>query len=497
MKLIKQKIIDNRYNVKYFCFPDIEEHELLVLIKNPSEFFNLNNSFGFIIEDVKEKTFLIVSDMFSTVKIYYTENPFKPSFEISENNLLSKKALKYYVSYRYIPAPLTFYHNVYCVPPGSVLKISIDGKKEWIKNSLNFNKQHINDEEFEQYIESVMGKFLGSEYFNNAGIFLSGGMDSSGVSYFYSKYNKTNLNAHSIIFPDKKFDENIFSSSVCSKFDINHIKHELKAQDFIDFWEKMPQIYSQPVSTHTGAGFNKILKNSKQHVFLSGYGGDEIFGGDIKYTHCLILEKFNKYIKKSGFDNENFNMEEKWQSFIRFFNTDEFIKMEKLETSLSSMINFNLCNWQPDYENFVLNNLAFYYEKIPVHPYLLPEFVKKINGLKNKFKINGAITRYIYRKWISKIFGQDFAFRQSQGFSAPLNEFFRNELKSYADEKINSFLKRNQFEQILDYNEIKAKKESVLKGENTYNYILSIIILENFLQNLERKKLHENSFHIC
>ncbi|MGM0608687.1 MAG: asparagine synthase-related protein [Candidatus Muiribacteriota bacterium] len=488
--MIKKIKIKNKYLCEYIALPDINPDMILQCINKPELFFELDGFFSFIIKNLNTNELIMVTDSFSSYKIYYKLDVPKASFRIFKSNNLSEKGVRYYFKYRFIPAPYSFYKDVFSVPPATYLKIR--GSKIISQKTacFEYNKRHITENEFDYFINNKISTFLKKLSDEEAGVFLSGGMDSSAITYFLSKKYK-NLTAYSSIFPGRPFDENRYSSYVSSKTGVKHKKIQLKCSDYVDFWEKMPEIFSQPVSSHTGVNFYNIMKNSDKKIFYTGYGGDELFGGDIKYFHSCTVDNYSNFLKRKGIDL-NISGTALFKSFVSFYDNREELPVADNKSLLSALTEYNLTYWQPEYENFILSSISLYLNKYYVAPYLLRSFCSRVNLLKDEYKINGLITRYIYRKWISKIFSKSFAFRQSQGFSAPLNDYFKNELKEYAACKLKHFIERKNFSKLVNAEIINQKFDELQNGHNTYNYVLSVIIFENFL-----KKVEENEGSLC
>ena len=54
------------------------------------------------------------------------------------------------------------------------------------------------------------------------GILLSGGLDSSVISYFANKHSSNRLKTFSINFKENDFDESKYAKTVSNKFNTNH-----------------------------------------------------------------------------------------------------------------------------------------------------------------------------------------------------------------------------------------------------------------------------------
>ena len=119
------------------------------------------------------------------------------------------------------------------------------------------------------------------------GCFLSGGLDSSLIAYLMNSVIKNErINTFSIGFENKEYDESHYSTIVSKKINSNHFLKIFNDRDLIDIVPKLSSIYTEPFADSSQLPTALVsnyasLQNIK--VVLTGDGGDEIFGGYMRY----------------------------------------------------------------------------------------------------------------------------------------------------------------------------------------------------------------------
>ena len=198
----------------------------------------------------------------------------------------------------------------------------------------------------ENVIEQSIRKSISTELDSNSkkiGISLSSGIDSTLVLALLRKeFPSTDIESISVKFSEST-DETDISKKISKKFHTNH--HILEIDNFLEELPKAISIVKQPFWDLHWYYLVKKMK-SLTNVFLSGDGGDELFGG---YTF-----RYKKFLELT---NENSNTKEKIISYLNCHERD----------------------WVPDQELIFGNECKFNWEEI--YQILEPYFNNSLSNL--------------------------------------------------------------------------------------------------------------------
>ena len=162
----------------------------------------------------------------------------------------------------------------------------------------NFYEKQIDDNTEEFVEKSIRGK-ISQEIGTNTGkigISLSSGIDSTLIlALLREEYPSNEIESVSVKFREST-DETDASKKISEKFQTNH--HILEIDNFLEELPKAISIVKQPFWDLHWYYLVKKMKNFT-NVFLSGDGGDELFGG---YT--FRYKKFFELTSKNSTTNE-------------------------------------------------------------------------------------------------------------------------------------------------------------------------------------------------
>jgi asparagine synthase (glutamine-hydrolysing) len=213
------------------------------------------------------------------------------------------QALDSFLTYTYIPAPLTIFRGIYKLKPGHMLICTdqnIQIQKYWDidfePDKKKTEKQF--SEEFLRIFENTVQAHLMSEV--PLGVFLSGGIDSSLVTAFMKRENRAletftigfggNIGAHD--------DERKYARLVSGRYKTNHTEFEVLS-DLTGILDKIILALDEPLSDDGIIYYISKLAREGQ-VGLTGLGGDEMlqamsaiyFYLDSFYEKSFIRHKF-------------------------------------------------------------------------------------------------------------------------------------------------------------------------------------------------------------
>lgn len=130
------------------------------------------------------------------------------------------------------------------------------------------------------------------------GIFLSGGLDSSVVAAYVAKAGKC-FDAYTIVGGEGVEDESVQAAEIAAHLDIPHHRVALTPQDVVTTCAEVVAYTDEPVAD-AALFYTAFLARAVRReitVAVSGDGGDELFGGYLKYRAQLAasyLASFNR-----------------------------------------------------------------------------------------------------------------------------------------------------------------------------------------------------------
>jgi asparagine synthase (glutamine-hydrolysing) len=126
------------------------------------------------------------------------------------------------------------------------------------------------------------------------GVFLSGGMDSSVVTAVMAQESVTPVRSYSIGFDERDFDELPYARRVAQEFSTSHTE-EVVRLDAIALLPALAHAYDEPFGDSSMIPTFRVAQMAAEHlkVVLTGDGGDESFGGYLRYRAHAMLGAFD------------------------------------------------------------------------------------------------------------------------------------------------------------------------------------------------------------
>ena len=204
---------------------------------------------------------------------------------------VNPEAVYHYLTYGYIPAPLTIYEGVYKLKPGHRLKVQrgeVTVSPYW---SVHFrNGRARSEEEWLDELEALLTDSVKLRLISDVplGAFLSGGVDSSTVVALMSRVSDSPVKTFSIGFDDPDHDESQFARAVAERFGTEHTELTVRP----DLWKHVEEIvlhFDEPFADSSAIPTYFLSKLTRGHVTvaMSGDGGDELFAGYDRYRDYL------------------------------------------------------------------------------------------------------------------------------------------------------------------------------------------------------------------
>jgi asparagine synthase (glutamine-hydrolysing) len=273
---------------------------------------HFNGMFAFVIYDSTRQELFGARDRMGKKPFYYAhqgldfEFASQPSqITINRNVTLDTQAVNEYFIWGYIPEPRSAWQEIKKLEAGFYFRFHL--------LSGTFEKHqywNLLDKELHPYTESYeQAKFELKHLLTDAvkirmhadvniGVFLSGGIDSSLVAAL-AAVNSSRVNTFCIKFKEKGFDESVFAQNIATYLQTNHHVIECDAQEGLTLIEDFGKYYDEPFSDSSAIPTLLLNKYTKRHVTvaLSGDGGDESFMG---YSRYQWMNHANHLLKAPG-----------------------------------------------------------------------------------------------------------------------------------------------------------------------------------------------------
>jgi asparagine synthase (glutamine-hydrolysing) len=129
------------------------------------------------------------------------------------------------------------------------------------------------------------------------GTFLSGGVDSSGITALMARAAPDTVTAFTIGFDAREFDETEYASLVAKHCAANHIVERMHG-DEMQLVETLSTVFDEPFGDSSALPSYRLMQLARKSVTvaLSGDGGDEIFSGYRRYGFHAREESIRRWV---------------------------------------------------------------------------------------------------------------------------------------------------------------------------------------------------------
>lgn len=302
---------------KKYCFRTASDTEVvLYAYLEYGELFidKIDGIFAMAIYDERVQKIYLFRDRAGVKPLYYLHQGDKFAFASELKALenaadgftfkIDNTAVYDFLFLQYVPAPKSMYQFVYKLPPATMLVYDVPAKrilrvtKYWqlyINSSVarRRGKRDIS-EELEYLLQQSVKKQLMADV--PVGTFLSGGIDSSIITYEASRVNPQ-MRAFSIGFQEKEYDESEIAMRFCKEKDIEIRRKVLCISDISKVRYMIRKWYDEPFADTSAypSYFVSKFARSEVTVVLTGDGGDELFGGYGRYARFYNVYKKNDF----------------------------------------------------------------------------------------------------------------------------------------------------------------------------------------------------------
>lgn len=263
-------------------------------------FQRLRGMFALAIWDQPKGRLVLARDRVGKKPLFYAQTGDTLLFASELQSLLAMpelaretdlEALQAYLSWGYVPAPLTGFKTVRKLPPGHL--VEVDVRRHPARHvvmpywKLQYRpKLDLSQEDAEERLRQCLAEAVRLRMISDVplGAFLSGGIDSSVVVGLMAAESTDPVRTFSIGFEDAAYDELAHARRVAELWGTEH-HEEVVRPDTINILPLLARHYGEPFADSSAIPTYYVSKMTRQHVTvaLNGDGGDESFGGYDRY----------------------------------------------------------------------------------------------------------------------------------------------------------------------------------------------------------------------
>ncbi|HKY42063.1 MAG TPA: asparagine synthase (glutamine-hydrolyzing) [Pyrinomonadaceae bacterium] len=269
----------------------------------------LNGMFAFALWDSRRRRLLIGRDRFGEKPLYwgvfdntllFASEPKVLLAHPSVKPALNLQALRQYLSFDYVPAPLSIYDGISKLPAAHKLVLE-DGRVEveryWCLRYKTAQPVP-SENEAAEYLRELMADAVRMRLVSDVplGVLLSGGVDSSSVAAFAVRASTEPVKTFSISFAEASFDESAYARGVAKFLGTDHHEERLSANLAANLVSEIGAWMDEPFSDPSLVPTYLLSRFTRKHVTvaLGGDGGDELFAGYPMYAGLRWGEFYKK-----------------------------------------------------------------------------------------------------------------------------------------------------------------------------------------------------------
>jgi asparagine synthase (glutamine-hydrolysing) len=471
---------------------------------------HLNGMFAFALWDSRRQRLLLARDRMGIKPLYYTKVGSTLVFGSELKAILAHPgierkinlvALNEYLSFEYIPTPLTIFHNIFKLPPGHLLEF-VDGdieiKKYWdLSLARSENVQPHRIEEYETQLLEVLRDVVHKELISDVpvGILLSGGLDSSTVASIATEF-VPDIKTFSITMEDSSFDESKHAWLVAKHLNTRHYELTLTPDHAIDLLPDIGQALDEPIGDSSIIPTLLVSQFARQYVkvALGGDGGDEMFSGYTTFQAHRLVEYYERFVpgmvrwhlvpwitENLPISYDNISVDFKLKKFISGGGVPAVVRhhrwlgsftpnqkkrlikpwaqIREKDTYDIAFSHLQTCDARELINQLLYCDVKLYLEgdilfkvdrasmansletRVPLLNHTLVEYMA---GVPHQFKLKGLTTKYLLRRAMRNRLPKQIVQRSKKGFNFPVAKWLAGPLLPFARELLSEERLRQQ-----------------------------------------------------
>jgi asparagine synthase (glutamine-hydrolysing) len=420
----------------------------------------LRGMFAFAVWDAEGRELFVARDRVGKKPLYYTltrggsfvfGSELKSLLEHPEvGREVEPAALDAYLTFGYVPDPLSVFRGVWKLPPGSLLKFR-PGAGPRVEQYWDFpygpadEEGRATEEELIEELRSLLDEAVRVRLVADVplGAFLSGGIDSSTVVGLMARHSSRPVKTFSIGFREDSFDELSYARLAARHFSTEH--HEfVVTPEVCHLVDDLIRHFDEPFADSSALPTYVVSKMAREHVTvaLSGDGGDELFAGYTRYGVDRRREKFARLprLVRSGVMaplSRRLPHGAPGRNFINNVALDPLDAFREVAAGapsgdpLDRLLYLDSKTYLPgDILTKVdrMTMAASLEARVPLLDHKLIEFVCR--RVPPALKLDGAETKAVFKRAVRGLVPDELLDRPKQGFGVPIEKWINRELRA-------------------------------------------------------------------
>lgn len=271
----------------------------------------LQGMFAFAIWDRRARRLLLARDRLGIKPLYYAFTDQELLFASEIKGIVASGGLRVafnetilpeYLANRYVAGENTFYRGISKLLPGHVLEWSAEQgchvRRYWHPPQESMDQDIALPEQAEQLragLERAVQSHLMSDV--PLGLFLSGGLDSSGLAALMAPLMPHAVKTFAVGFAEREANELQYARLVSRAIGADHHEVVVSADQFMQALPRLIWHEDEPIAFQSSVPLFFVSRLARQHVkvVLTGEGADELFlGYDYRYRVTALNERIGR-----------------------------------------------------------------------------------------------------------------------------------------------------------------------------------------------------------
>ncbi|NOZ61614.1 MAG: asparagine synthase (glutamine-hydrolyzing) [Calditrichaeota bacterium] len=500
----------------------------------------LNGMFAFAIWDEKKKSLFVARDRIGIKPLYYFFDKKRFIFGSEIKSILQAgevprridlQALDNFLTFEYIPAPLSVFQDIRKLPPGQTLTLKeneIYLRSYW---NLQMGQDEFDPQRTQEKLVEVLQDAVKIRLMSDVplGAFLSGGIDSSTIVALMAQVMNQPVKSFSIGFEDQTYNELNYARLIAQKYQTEHFESIIRP-NALELMESLIHFLDEPFGDFSIFPTYLVSKMAREHVtvVLSGDGGDELFGGYDTYLAHQIANKYAKLPswlkkgmvrplvdslppspKKKGLINRAKRFVEgtklpsqlqhtRWMIFLQDAER-EMLYTPEMRSGMSDASPYQFIldyfehsaaqttdevNQQMyvDVKTYLVDDILVKVDRMSMAtslearvPFLDHRVVELAASIPGTAKLQGKKSKVILKEAMRKYLPEEILYRGKEGFSIPIKNWLKNELKTMMLDLLNS--DRIKAEGFFDSRFVERLISEHLSGKENHSHRLWALMM--------------------